>query len=287
MRLIIDCNFLCYRSMYSMEGLSHNEKQVGVIYGFMRQLLKLSQDFNTANIVFCWDSRQSYRKLIYPDYKGNRRGNLTEEQVDDLALAHTQFEDLRNKILPYMGFRNIFHQTGYEADDLISWICARFPAETIIVSSDKDLYQLLFQDRFNPVKMFTFKSMMDEEHFTRNWYGLKPVDWMNVKSIAGCSTDNINGVEGVGDITAAKYLAGVLKGKNTIAKIEASKELIDFNFKLVSLPFRGKKDIDIECINDDEISFDKFKVTFGQYGFRSLLVDSEVQKWSKSFFGRK
>lgn len=289
MRMVVDCAYLCYKSLYTMEGLSHNEKMVGVIFGFIRQILKLSRQFETGNFVFCWDSRQSYRKLIDPEYKANRRKDLTDEQQEDLSIAYGQFDELREKVLPYMGFSNIFHQTGYEADDLIAHIVYRFPDDTIIVSADNDLFQLIRHDRFCPVRMWNFKTINDEARFTTDWFGLKPSDWVMVKTIAGCSGDNVIGVTGVGDVTAAKYVAGVLKGKK-VELIEnwqkEDKAKMDRNHALVSLPFySGKKPIKIDGIQEDFITQEKFQVTFGQYGFRSLLAVDEMAKWTKSFFG--
>ena len=283
MRLIIDCHYVCYRALHSMGQLSFNEKKVAVIFGFIKAILKLSRDFKTNNFIFCWDSRQSYRELIYPEYKNNRHKDLTSEEWADLNIAKQQFEELRTDVLPYMGFENIFHQTGYEADDLIAWVVARFPDDTIIVSADNDLFQLLLSHRFCPVKIWNFKILNSEERFSKDWYGIKPIDWIKVKAIAGCNSDNIAGVTGVGETSAAKYIAGVLKGKKKEA-IDNSKDLIQFNYQLVGLPYLGKKQINIPEIKQDSISAEKFKLVFGQYGFKSLLYGDEVKRWSDSFF---
>jgi len=268
-----------------MGNLSYHEKKVGVIFGFLKQILKLSYDFKTRDFIFCWDSKQSYRKLICPDYKANRQQYASDEERADSELAFVQFDELREKILPYMGFVNIFHQTGYESDDLIAWIVARFPDDTVIVSSDNDLLQLLVDHRFNPVRRWDFKELIDEAWFTKNWHGLKPFDWIRVKAIAGCKTDNVIGVKGVAEPSAAKYVAGLLPDGVKKKSIDDAKDLIDFNIPLVGLPFNGRKPIRISGIEKDNISEDKFSLTFGQYGFRSLLSGEETKKWTNSFFG--
>lgn len=283
MRMIVDCHYVCYRALHSMGELSFNEKKVAVIFGFLKAILKLSRDFKTRDFIFCWDSRQSYRELIYPQYKNNRRKDLTDEERSDLNIARSQFEELRTNVLPYMGFENIFHQTGYEADDLIAWVAARFPDETTIVSADNDLFQLLLSHRFCPVQMWNFRVMNTEESFSKEWYGIRPIDWVKVKAIAGCSSDNIAGVSGVGEPSAAKYVAGILKGKRK-DDIDNADELIKFNYRLVGLPYLGIKQINIPEIKKDSISAEKFKMVFGQYGFKSLLYGDEVKKWTDSFF---
>lgn len=288
MRLVIDCNYLCYRSLYTMAGLTHEEKQVGVIFGFIKQILKLSSQFQTSKFVFCWDSKQSYRKLIYPEYKAGRHKDLTDEQQMDLEMAFGQFDELRENFLPYMGFKNIFHQIGYEADDLIAHVVMRHPDDTLIVSADNDLFQLLLDNRFCPVKMWNFKVVNSEARFTADWFGLKPVDWIKVKSLAGCSSDNIAGIDGVGELTAAKYVAEILQGKKRqIIEdwIDNSKDQMDLNYRLIALPFVGKKPLRIEYAELDDISPVKFRAIFGQYGFRSLIAVDEMARWMDSFFG--
>jgi len=271
--------------MYAVGGLSYEEKKVGTIFGFLRQILKLSEQFRTKDFIFCWDSKQSYRKLISEDYKANRRKGLSEGEIEDFEIAYSQFDELRDKVLPYMGFKNIFHQTGYEADDLIAWIVMRFPDATVIVSGDHDLFQLLVNNKFCPVAMYNFKVLNDETRFTEDWFGLKPKDWIKVKAIAGCATDNVIGVVGVGELTAAKYLAGILKSGKKVAAIEGAEDLIAFNHRLVGLPFVGRKAIKIGGLQEDQISADKFRVTFGQYGFRSLISEEGSKGWLDSFFG--
>lgn len=285
-RLLIDCSCLCYRSLYTMGDLSNDQKRVGVIFGFIKQILTLAKKFETNKFVFCWDSRNSYRKLEYPWYKSSRRKDLTEEQNADFQDAFRQFDEVRELVLPMMGFKNNFQQNGYEGDDLIAYVACRFPDETIIVSSDNDLLQLIESSRYCSIKFYNFKDLTDKEIFQKTWFGLDPIKWAMVKSIAGCSSDEIPGISGVGEQTAAKYLAGLLPEGKSKDKIESSegKALFLRNMNLVALPYNGIKAIKITGIEDDEISEDKFKAIFGQYGFRSLIKDEEVKKWSKLFF---
>ena len=73
MPLVIDCSQLCYRSFYTTKDLSYEEERTGIIFGFLKQIFKLAQDFDTKTFIFCWDSAKSYRKQIYSDYKENRK----------------------------------------------------------------------------------------------------------------------------------------------------------------------------------------------------------------------
>jgi 5'-3' exonuclease len=286
-RLLIDCSCLAYKSLFTMGDLSNDEKRVGVIFGFVKQILTLSKKFETNKFVFCWDHRNSYRKIEYPEYKVKRHSKAqTEEQQADMQDAFRQFDEIRELILPLMGFTNIYQQSGYEADDLIAYVATRRPDDTVIVSTDNDLLQLIYHDRFCPIKIYNFKGITDEAEFRRAWFNISPMKWSFVKAIAGCNSDEVVGIAGVGELTAAKYVAGVLKGKN-LEKINSSEGQYIFkrNLSLVALPYNGIKSINLPEHKDDDIAIEKFKAIFGQYGFKSLLKEEEISKWSKSFFG--
>jgi 5'-3' exonuclease len=285
-RLVVDCSCLCYRSLFSMGDLSNDQKKVQIIFGFLRQIFTLAKTFNSNKFVFCWDSRNSYRKLIYPQYKSSRHKESTEEQRADMDDAFRQFNEIRELLLPSMGFKNIFQQSGYEADDLIAHIVTRLPDDTMIISTDNDLFQLIEDSRYAPIKVYNFKGITDKFLFKKTWYGLDPIKWAFVKAIAGCSTDEVKGIEGVGYSTAAKYLAGILSDGKTKEKIDSKegKEMFFRNLRLVGLPYSGLKPIRILELQEDEISKEKFAAIFGQYGFRSLLKEQEIKKWGKLFF---
>jgi 5'-3' exonuclease len=260
-RLLIDCNCLCYKSLFAMGDLSHEEKRVGVVFGFIKQILTLAKKFETNRFVFCWDHRNSYRKIEYPSYKVKRHSKeQTEEQILDITDAFRQFDEIRELVLPTMGFSNIYQQSGYEADDLIAYVAMRRPDDTVIVSTDNDLLQLIYQDRLCPIKIYNFKGITDEAEFRKAWFGIPPIKW--------------------------SYVAGVLKGKS-LEKIESpeGKEIFRRNLPLVALPYNGIRPINLPEQKEDDIYAAKFKSVFGQYGFKSLLKEEEVAKWSKSFFG--
>ena len=70
MKILVDGDNLGWISHYSQGELSVNDLYTGVIFGFLRQVFSLADRFETNQFVFCWDSRQSFRKKIYPEYHG-------------------------------------------------------------------------------------------------------------------------------------------------------------------------------------------------------------------------
>jgi len=279
MKIIIDCSWLCYRSSFGIGDLSYNNRSVHIIFDFLRHLLKLAMDFNHPQFVFCWDSKNSWRKIYSPIYKGNRGTDLTSEELAVREDIYGQINDLRKIVLPYMGFKNSFWQNGYEADDLIASVVQSNYDDFVIVAADEDLFQLLA----NNVQLFNLKRIYKDSDFNEQ-FGIQPNQWAEVKAIAGCSGDNIIGIKGVGDKTAAKYLRGELKGKAKEG-IESIKgcQIKEFNLFLTLLPFKGSKPLKSCLIVSDDLMEDAFKAIFGQYGFKSFLKDEQWAKWQEAF----
>ena len=216
--LLLDAPYLCHRAKHSTGGLSYDNTPTGVIYGFLKSISHFQEFFNTPHVVFCWDSKTSKREEIFPAYKANRKN-----KYKDMNKAEVKFEkefrwqmmQLRRKYLPTIGYKNVFVQKGYEADDIIASICLNLSMldEAVIISSDQDLYQLInsYTSFYNPIK----RKVLTLQGF-KKLYGIEPDLWGYIKILAGCPTDGVPGVKGVGTKTAIKYVIGTLK-KNSKA----------------------------------------------------------------------
>lgn len=267
--LVLDVNYLCWRNYHTgMRDLSHNDVPTGSIFGLLKDVLSLEKEFDTTNIAFCFDSKESHRKKLFSGYKIDRekkRNEMSQEEHRKYIVMITQIDILRQDILPYLGFRNIFHEEGYEADDMIASFCfTNKDEEIIIVSADQDLYQLLI-DRvaiWNP----TQQKLMDIERFRKEWC-LDSAQWPLVKSIAGCKSDSIPGVPGVGEKTAAKFIGGLLKGKKK-EQILAAKDTVRKNLRLTTLPFPSTPECRVQKDIRNETSWRKIAK---QYGMTSLV----------------
>jgi DNA polymerase-1 len=276
--ILVDSNYICYVAKHSLKGLSYQEKKVGVIFGFLRQILSLAKVFETNKFIFVWDSQSSLRKEIFPAYKARRKTNKTEEDLELDALSYPQFDDLRNTIIPYLGFTNNHIQIGYEADDLIA-VITKTGDEYIIVSADEDLYQLLSETvslySIRKKQLYTAKNLYKD-------YGVTPKQWAMVKAISGCSTDEIPGIVGVGEKTAAKYIRKQLPfNTKTHQSILKGTEIIRRNTPLVDLPFKGTLPI---TYKRDHLSLDCFVEICKTYGFNSFLTREVYQQWKNHVF---
>jgi len=280
-KIVIDANAVCHREKHTMKNLSWDEKKVGIIFGFFLRLIWLAKKFGTTQFIFCWDSKTSKRELFYPVYKSNRK-DKTEEQKELDEVSYPQFDDLRIRILPNLGFKNNFMYPGYESDDIIAEIVQNNPSEEfIIISSDSDLYQLLEKSR---VKIYDLskKVLFTEEAFEAA-YGIKPNDWPVVKAMAGCSSDNIKGFEGIGEKTVLKLLSGSLKKTHKLYKLIDSPEglrMYQRNLILVLLPYAKTPHSKLRY---DRLLFKEFTFMCETYGFKSFLYKHSIMEWKERF----
>ena len=243
--LILDCNFLCHRTKHVTGGLSYENKPTNVIYGFLRTVIALQELFKTKHIVFCWDSKSSKRTKLFPDYKKKRSQKYkewTEKELRQENAFRLQMRKLRKVYLRQIGYRNIFCQKGYEADDLMASVAYNIPEddEAVIITSDQDLLQCIRHNIafYDPRK----NKVMTLQKFKKK-YGIIPEQWIVVKILAGCSTDEVPGIRGIGETRAIQYLQGELKETSkAFQKIEAERKSIFIqNYPLVCLPFENTK----------------------------------------------
>ena len=278
--IILDAGVLCHRTFNSMGGLMYGDQPTGVIYGFMKDCQELSRKFNTKRFLFCFDHGKGIRYSMYEGYKKKRqeeKDNLAEEEKELRRMLQDQMSDLKTKWLPSMGFRNVFYQKGYEGDDMIACLAAKIPEhkEAIIITTDKDMLQCIRPNVhfYNPNSKTG--EVYTEEHFEDEW-GVTPSQWALVKGMAGCSTDEVKGIKGVGEKTAVKFLTENL-GEHTAAfqkiqeALDAYKKgmgVLAVTMPLVQLPLKGAK---VQAVRKDNYSQDGFEKMCKELGFRSLL----------------
>lgn len=282
--LLVDANCLAYQALYTTGGLTHLDQPTGVIFGFLSRLFRLSLDLGSSRYLFFWDSREKgLRKGIYPDYKGNRLV-LSEEKKEVLLAAFHQFEALHTVVLPYLGLRSV-SEAGYEADDLIAAFAYANPGvRKVVVSADTDLWQVLRPNTvwYNPSsgRRLTATGLRMEE-------GVRsPADWVEIKALAGCASDNVPGLPGVGEKTAKKLLYGGLPDTPRAGELRSlagsSRELLARNRRLVRLPFPGTPEPFSDLGRADAEAWappfdieDRFRATCDQFGFASLAERAE------------
>ncbi len=267
--LLVDSHYLCHRAFHSMGNLTFGDYRTGTIFGFLKTMIELDDLFQPLRHVYCFDAGKNKRKEIYQKYKEGRaarRKAMTGEQREAYQGLQKQIRKLQYSILQRLGYRNVLYEIGYEADDIIASVCQNKPTdvEIIMVGADHDLYQLLGKD----VMMYDLKRkrMMTAESFKEE-FGIEPTQWADVKAIAGCTSDDVHGVKGVGEKSAIKFLTGSLSGTR-FDSIANNSAIWKRNLKLVELPFVGTPTYEIRR---DRTSKDRWETVCSKYGLKSLL----------------
>ena len=196
---IIDTFGFLFSNYYALPYLkAKNGTPTGMITGFMNFIANLGKDFKSDYILFSLDSKsKNLRNEIYPQYKANR----TEAPEDLKAQLPIAIE-----LIKEMGFKQI-EKDGYESDDIIASItklAKQKNIKVIVVTHDKDMYQLIDDDKvviYDPRKKLFIN---EDEAFKK--FGVHPKDFINFQALLGDSSDNIPGVKGVGVKTAAKLI---------------------------------------------------------------------------------
>jgi len=209
---LIDGNSLAYRAFFALPESIATSTGVptNAIFGFASMLVKILTDYGPKSTVVVWDAGSSGRKEVYAEYKAQRssRPDLLREQWPALEPLVDAF-----------GYRNL-KVDGYEADDVIASIAEVAkrqdpPIEVMVVTGDRDAYQLVDEQ----VRiMTTSRGITDTKVYDRQGvvdrYGIPPELVPDFIGLKGDTSDNIPGVPGIGDKTAADLLQrfGSLEG---------------------------------------------------------------------------
>jgi DNA polymerase-1 len=199
---LIDGNSLAYRAFFALpESIAtHDGRPTNAIYGLASMFAKMLIDCDPAAVVVCWDAGWSGRELTYEPYKSQRkpRPDLLRDQWPHLMPLAEAF-----------GFTNI-KVDGYEADDVIASLTKRAREQDLavmVVSGDRDVYQLV-EDGVRV--MTTSRGVTDTKIYDSDGvverYGVPPELVTDLIGLKGDTSDNIPGVPGIGDKTAAQLL---------------------------------------------------------------------------------
>lgn len=290
--ILVDGNNLLFRSYYATayQGNFMKNKNgfpTNALYGFVNMIHKIINDEKPEYMLVAFDKGKTFRHDKYKDYKAGRI-KMPDELKAQFPIA--------KEILAYLGIK-WFEIDNYEADDIIGTLAKKIDDENdykgLIVSSDKDLLQLIS----NKVIMKLLKSkdyvMMSKETFY-DQYKLTPDKMIDIKALQGDSSDNIEGVKGIGEKTALKLLQeyGSLEGiydniayiKGAVAtklingkdKAFESKDLVTI-YKQVPLGFTLE---DTKITNGN---LEELKKTYENLEFYSFLKNMKIGRINNDF----
>ena len=278
--VLVDGNNLLFRSYYATAytgNVMRNKEgfPTNGVYGFVNMINKIIFDEKPEYMMVAFDIGKTFRHEKYERYKDGRR-----ETPDDLKV---QFP-VAKKILTAMGIKYL-ECAGYEADDIIGTIslwCEKDPEyEALIVSSDKDLLQLISDETV--VKLLKTKDYiwMDKKTFNAT-YGFDPIHMIDLKALMGDASDNIPGVKGIGEKGAIKLVSEYKTIDNIYENIDKIKgatqiKLIDgredayYSKDLVTIYREVPLDITFDDLLYKGENADELIDIYNDLGFYSLL----------------
>lgn len=201
--VLIDGHSLAYRAFYALPpDLSTSAGQVtNAVYGFTSMLIKVMEEFVPQSVIVAFDKgKPEFRTEVFADYKAHRKP-MPDGLREQMDIIHAVLEALG---IP------IFEEEGYEADDVLATLTARLPEhdEVLIVTGDRDALQLV-NERVKVIanrKGITDIIAYDPET-VKEKHGVDPGQIVDYLALKGDSSDNIPGVPGVGEKTAASLIA--------------------------------------------------------------------------------
>jgi DNA polymerase-1 len=238
--LLFDGNALVHRAFHALPPLTQPRtgELVNAVYGFASTLLKVFADFKPTHWAVAFDRpTPTFRHEMFEEYKAQRPAT-PEELKSQIKKVHQLVAAFH---IP------VFEIDGFEADDVLGTLSKQADEqgiETIIVTGDNDMLQAVLPrvKTLAPRRSFTDTVLYDAEAVEQK-YGIKPEQLADLKALAGDVSDNIPGVPGVGQKTAAKLLQqyGSLQGIYDHIEDVAPDKLQDMLRKYRAQAFQSKE----------------------------------------------
>ena len=201
--VLLDGHSLAYRAFYALPpDLATPSGQVtNAVFGFTSMLIKLLDEEKPDAIAIAWDRKEpTFRKKMYPEYKATRT------KAPDIFRSQIPVIE---EVLDAMEMHQV-SVAGFEADDIIATLAREgreLGYDVVVVTGDRDAFQLSADDL---TILYTLRGITDTVHATPQWlkekYDVTPDRYVEYAALRGDSSDNLPGVPGVGEKTAAKLI---------------------------------------------------------------------------------
>ncbi len=275
---LLDGHSLAYRAFYALpsEMATSTGQVTNAVFGFTSMLIKLLADEKPDAIAVAWDVRgPTFRTEAYGGYKAQR------EKAPDLFASQLPLID---EVLEAMGITQ-FRAPGYEADDVIATLADRGRDEgwdVVVVTGDRDAFQLIDS---KITVLYTMRGISDVARADEAWltakYGVTPSQYVDYAALRGDPSDNLPGVPGVGEKTAAKLIAKYGSASAVVEaaadqtpklreNLEAAAAQVLLNQRLMELVRDVPIDADIGGLSLAPLEEDQIRPVFDALAFRGL-----------------
>ena len=221
--LLVDGNNLVKIGFHGVKDYYHNGKHIGAIWHFVNTIRRFIDEQNFDKVVVMWDGddNSSARKLIYPQYKEQRRDRDNEYKLDS-------FTEQKERIKQYLEdcYIRQINVDNNEADDLIAYYCKISENEQkTIYSGDKDLTQLI-SDKVSVYYPRTKETYSLGSKIKCDFYKFPHENIRTYKILSGDKSDNIDGIYGLGEKTLIKFFPELLEKPVSITDILEKAEIL-------------------------------------------------------------
>ncbi len=264
--ILVDGSAYIFRAYYGLPPMNRADgTPINAVFGFTNMLVKLIEDYSEDKMIVIFDAaRENFRNKIFPEYKANR-GEAPDDLIPQFPLIR---ECVKSFNIPQLEIE------GYEADDLIATyvnLAEKDEIETIIVSSDKDLMQLVSNNvtMLDPMKNKKIEIKDVEEKF-----GVKPDKVIFIQALTGDKVDNIPGAPGIGPKTASQLINEFNDIDGLIKNLDKIKQ-------------EKRRNILIEAENDIRISLELVTLKNDvkiNYHINKIRPYNEIKKENNSIF---
>ena len=219
--MLLDGHSLLNRAFYGLPDLTNAEgKHTNAVLGFLNIMLRYVEEEKPTHLLVAFDRKEpTFRHIKYKEYKGTRKP-MPAELHEQVPLMK---EVLKTMEIP------IITQAGIEADDILGTIgkeAEEAGFDVAIVSGDRDLLQLATKKVKIKIPKTKASGTVTEDYYeedVRELYGVSPTEFIDMKGLMGDTSDNIPGVPGIGEKTAAKIIKEYHSIENAHEHIEEIK----------------------------------------------------------------
>ncbi|MCY3883028.1 MAG: DNA polymerase I [Chloroflexi bacterium] len=281
--VILDSHGILYRAFFALGSvpnpmMSSKGELTFATYGYAESLLRVFDQLSPTHICAAWDAKgKTFRHEAREDYKATRR-ETPEDLLPQMARVREMLEAFA---IP------VYEAPGFEADDVAGTIATKAAAEgvdTWIVTLDTDLVQLIRPNlnlfMFRPYQRDTV--VYDVKAASERW-GFSPPYMTDFKALRGDTSDNIPGIKGVGDKTAANLIRQFgpveeifarldeISSKSVRGKLEGKREEALESKELVTIRTDVECDFDFNACEASDYDREKVVAFFRELEFRSLI----------------
>ena len=280
--LLVDGNSLLYRAYYAFSGggvnLSYEGKPTHATYGFLNMLVRALEDIRPTHLAVCFDVRgKTFRHDLYDGYKATRKPT-----PDDLVGQMTDTKEILGKLgIP------VLQKQGFEADDLIGTLSVQSKIPAVILTADRDLFQLIGDG----VELHLTKSGVTtldrwNEARVRDEIGITPKQMIDLKALVGDTSDNIPGCRGLGEKGSLALIREWGNIENLYGNLDSLRDVVrakliesqDNVYKSLALG-RINTEVPLEGVAELTLKFPfpaSARQAFEKRGFKTLLNKKSI-----------